>query len=234
MQSRFPFLVTPFFPSPFCSYFFNSPDIFVTCLFVLLQGQSKLCTQKTNAHFIQCTVVEDEETEEVERANVAPEVVGDISQIPAKDEEAKGPISTESEDKEATAVPASAKSNENSQPARSKVTFDDISGDGYDKSYDGPLISLDQLSLPTEDLTEIVFCKHFNVSVSGSVWSSDAASRMYVECADAILEQGVARCLASYNSQALESRNLRSMNLVTFREALHHAARLSRALVGSR
>lgn len=121
------------------------------------------------------------------------------------------------------------------QPVRVKVTFDDTSGVSYDKSYDGPLISSEQLAFSGEDLTDIMFCKHFNASVTGRESSaSEVASKNYLECAESILEQGIRRCLASYNAQVVESGSgARIMNLVTFREALQHAARLSRALVNS-
>ena len=118
------------------------------------------------------------------------------------------------------------------QPVRVKVTFDDTSV-SYDKSYDGPLISSEQLAFSGEDLTDIMFCKHFNASVTGRESSaSEVASKNYLECAESILEQGIRRCLASYNAQVVESGSgARIMNLVTFREALQHAARLSRVLV---
>lgn len=121
------------------------------------------------------------------------------------------------------------------QPVRVKVTFDDTSGVSYDKRYDGPLISSEQLAFSGEDLTDIMFCKHFNASVTGRESSaSEVASKNYLECAESILEQGIRRCLASYNAQVVESGSgARIMNLVTFREALQHAARLSRALVNS-
>ena len=120
----------------------------------------------------------------------------------------------------------------NSHRARIKVKFDDIHCDGY-KSYSGPLITAEQLALPGEDLTEVVFCKHFNPSVSGTISSaSEAASRSYVECSGGILEQGVERTLASYNAHAVSSPLFKkTVSFVAFREALHHAARLSRALV---
>ena len=119
------------------------------------------------------------------------------------------------------------------QPVRVKVTFDDTSAANYDKSYDGPLISSEQLAFSGEDLTDILFCKHFNATVTGLESSaSEVASKNYLECAESILEQGIRRCLASYNAQAVESGSgARIINLVTFREALQHAARLSRALV---
>ena len=118
------------------------------------------------------------------------------------------------------------------QPVRVKVTFDDTSGVSYDKSYSGPIISPEQLAFSGEDLTEIMFCKHFNASVTGRESSaSEVASRNYLECAESILEQGIKRCLASYNGQVAEASSARIVNLVTFREALQHAARLSRALV---
>ena len=119
------------------------------------------------------------------------------------------------------------------QPVRVKVTFDDTSGVSYDKGYDGPLISSEQLAFSGEDLTDIIFCKHYNASVTGRETSaSEVANKNYLECAESLLEQGIRRCLASYNAQVVESGSgARIMSLVTFREALQHAARLSRAMV---
>ena len=118
------------------------------------------------------------------------------------------------------------------QPTRVKVTFDDKSGASYDKSYSGPLISLEQLAFSGEDLTDVMFCKHYNASVTGRESSaSEVASKNYLECAESILEQGIKRWLSSYNEQVAHSSGAKIVNLVTFREALQHAARLSRALV---
>lgn len=119
------------------------------------------------------------------------------------------------------------------QPVQVKVTFDDTSGVSYDKSYNGPLISSEQLAFSGEDLTDIIFCKHYNASVTGRETSaSEVASKNYLECAESILEQGIKRCLDSYNAQVVESGSgARIMSLVTFREALQHATRLSRAMV---
>ena len=115
---------------------------------------------------------------------------------------------------------------------RNKVTFDDRKITSYDVKYTGPLILFEQLAFSGEDLTGIVFCKHFNASVTGlESNASEMATKNYLECADSILEQGIKRCLASYNTQVAETSGGRIMNLVTFREALHHATRLSRALV---
>ncbi|XP_029192398.2 LOW QUALITY PROTEIN: dynein heavy chain domain-containing protein 1-like [Acropora millepora] len=114
---------------------------------------------------------------------------------------------------------------------RNKVTFDDRNIASLDVKYTGPLILFEQLAFSGEDLTDIVFCKHFNASVTGlESNASEMATKNYLECADSILEQGINRCLASYNSQVAESSSGRIMNLVTFREALRHATRLSRAL----
>lgn len=118
------------------------------------------------------------------------------------------------------------------QPTRLKVTFDDKSGASYDKSYSGPLISSEQLAFSGEDLTDVMFCKHYNASVTGRESSaSEVASKNYLECAESILEQGIKRWLSSYNEQVAHSSSAKIVNLVTFREALQHAARLSRALV---
>lgn len=118
------------------------------------------------------------------------------------------------------------------QPTRVKVKFDDTSGASYGKSYSGPLISSEQLAFSGEDLTDVMFCKHYNASVTGRESSaSEVASKNYLECAESILEQGIKRWLSSYNEQVAHSSGAKIVNLVTFREALQHAARLSRALV---
>lgn len=118
------------------------------------------------------------------------------------------------------------------QPTRVKVKFDDTSGASYGKSYSGPLISSEQLAFSGEDLTDVMFCKHYNASVTGRESSaSEVASKNYLECAESILEQGIKRWLSSYNEQVTHSSGAKIVNLVTFREALQHAARLSRALV---
>lgn len=118
------------------------------------------------------------------------------------------------------------------QPTRVRVKFDDTSGASYDKSYSGPLISSEQLAFSGEDLTDVMFCKHYNASVTGRESSaSEVASKNYLECAESILEQGIKRWLSSYNEQVAHSSGAKIVNLVTFREALQHAARLSRALV---
>lgn len=118
------------------------------------------------------------------------------------------------------------------QPTRVKLKFDDTSGARYDKSYSGPLISSEQLAFSGEDLTDVMFCKHYNASVTGRESSaSEVASKNYLECAESILEQGIKRWLLSYNEQVAHSSGAKIVNLVTFREALQHAARLSRALV---
>lgn len=118
------------------------------------------------------------------------------------------------------------------QPTRVKVKFDDTSGASCDKSYSGPLISSEQLAFSGEDLTDVMFCKHYNASVTGRESSaSEVASKNYLECAESILEQGIKRWLSSYNEQVTHSSGAKIVNLVTFREALQHAARLSRALV---
>lgn len=118
------------------------------------------------------------------------------------------------------------------QSTRVKVKFDDTSGASYDKGYSGPLISSEQLAFSGEDLTDVMFCKHYNASVTGRESSaSEVASKNYLECAESILEQGIKRWLSSYNEQVAHSSGAKIVNLVTFREALQHAARLSRALV---
>jgi len=209
-----------------------------------------LPTQELRAPSDESAVEEDEEEGEigtiVTEENPLPEEANDEA-VEMEDDEGGFPPKVEEqnvndvdpdrlevqEDETLSREPTLAESTSLLQPVRVKVTFDDTSGVSYDKSYDGPLISSEQLAFSGEDLTDIIFCKHFNASVTGRESSaSEVASKNYLECAESILEQGIRRCLASYNAQVVESGSgARIMNLVTFREALQHAARLSRALV---
>lgn len=209
-----------------------------------------LPTQELRAPSDESAVEEDEEEGEigtiVTEENPLPEEANDEA-VEMEDDEGGFPPKVEEqnvndvdpdrlevqEDETLSREPTLAESTSLFQPVRVKVTFDDTSGVSYDKSYDGPLISSEQLAFSGEDLTDIIFCKHFNASVTGRESSaSEVASKNYLECAESILEQGIRRRLASYNAQVVESGSgARIMNLVTFREALQHAARLSRALV---
>lgn len=211
-------------------------------------------TQDLQGSSDESAVEEDEEEGEmgtiVTEENALPEEANDVlvdEAVEMEDNEAEFPPKLEEqnvndvnpgsvevqEDESLSREPTLVESTSLLQPVSVKVTFDDTSGVSYDKNYDGPLISSEQLAFSGEDLTDIIFCKHFNASVTGRESSaSEVASKNYLECAESILEQGIRRCLASYNAQAVESGNgARILNLVTFREALQHAARLSRALV---
>ena len=211
-------------------------------------------TQELQTPSDESAVEEDEEEGEVgtiaTEAHPLPEEVNDVlvdEAVEMEDNEVEFPQKVEEqnandvdpdilevqEDETLSREPTLVESMALLQPVQVKVTFDDTSGVHYDKSYNGPLISSEQLAFSGEDLTDIIFCKHYNASVTGRETSaSEVASKNYLECAESILEQGIKRCLDSYNAQVVESSSgARIMSLVTFREALQHAARLSRAMV---
>ena len=100
------------------------------------------------------------------------------------------------------------------------VTFEDMSKEHV---YRGPLISPDQLMEQDEDLSKILFCRHF---VSTAQETGSDHDRGYNEYSVAALADGLKRCQQLYNSQEAQP-----LDLVFFEQAVRHAARLSRCLV---
>ncbi|XP_038044677.1 dynein heavy chain domain-containing protein 1-like [Patiria miniata] len=82
--------------------------------------------------------------------------------------------------------------------------------------YRGPLLTMDQIQKPGESLCDIVFAKYI---VSGQRESE----RGYVECTEPQLFEGLQRILMQYNNTATQR-----MELVFFKEAMRHVAKLTR------
>jgi len=82
-------------------------------------------------------------------------------------------------------------------------------------------------------LSDIMFCKHFNTSSPQSTAGTTASvtAKGYIECSIDALEKGLLKSLKSYNTQATQDPTFKKINMVSFREALSHASRISRALV---
>ena len=100
------------------------------------------------------------------------------------------------------------------------VTFEDMS---KHHTYRGPLITSEQLIDAGEDLTKIIFCRHFTSSVKKG---GPEQERGYGEMTVAGLTQGLKHAQELYNQQ-----DVLSLDLVFFEKFIRHAARLSRLLV---
>ncbi|XP_077979356.1 dynein heavy chain domain-containing protein 1-like [Glandiceps talaboti] len=102
---------------------------------------------------------------------------------------------------------------------RRGVTFKPgLIGDGYHGKYQGPLITMDQLCIPGENLSDIIFSQH--------LYSVGSRERGYNENSDSNLMDGVQRCLQMYNDKFTSKK----LDTVLFKEALHHIAKLTRVL----
>ena len=100
------------------------------------------------------------------------------------------------------------------------VTFEDMS---KQHAYRGPLITSDQLIEAGEDLSKIIFCRHFTSSVKqGGV----EQERGYGEVSVTDLTEGLEHAQELFNQQ-----DGLPLDLVFFEKAVRHAARLSRSLV---
>ena len=100
------------------------------------------------------------------------------------------------------------------------VTFEDMS---KQHAYRGSLITSEQLCEPKEDLSKIIFCRHFTSSVKPA---GPEQERGYGEVTLAGLTDGLKHAQNLYNQQ-----DVLPLDLVFFEEAVRHAARLSRSLV---
>ncbi|XP_022079964.1 dynein heavy chain domain-containing protein 1-like [Acanthaster planci] len=88
--------------------------------------------------------------------------------------------------------------------------------DSLVERYRGPLLTMDQIQKPGENLCDIVFAKYI---ISGQ----RDTERGYVEYTESQLFEGLQRILMQYNSTATQR-----MELVFFKEAMRHVAKLTR------
>jgi hypothetical protein len=100
------------------------------------------------------------------------------------------------------------------------VTFEDMS---KQHAYRGPLITSDKLIEAGEDLSKIIFCRHFTSSVKQGGAEQE---RGYGEVSVTDLTEGLKHAQELYNQQ-----DGLPLDLVFFEKAVRHAARLSRSLV---
>ncbi|XP_028405416.1 dynein heavy chain domain-containing protein 1-like isoform X2 [Dendronephthya gigantea] len=146
------------------------------------------------------------------------ESVLDVSQTNERKTESESAVTDESSSDESDLIPQEPKP----RTALSKqrvVTFEDMS---RQHSYRGPLITSDQLIEADEDLTKIIFCRHFTSSVKPGAAEQE---RGYGEVSVAMLTEGLKHAQELYNQQ-----DVLPLDLVFFENAVRHAARLSRTL----
>ncbi|XP_013418883.1 dynein heavy chain domain-containing protein 1-like [Lingula anatina] len=104
------------------------------------------------------------------------------------------------------------------------VTFKTgLIADRETEAYEGPLLSMEQIKLPNEDLTDIMFTKFIMASYTEAMGLTP--DKGYVECSEDILDEALQTCLALYNAGTSQR-----LDLVFFKEAIQHMARLSRVL----
>ncbi|XP_070566099.1 dynein heavy chain domain-containing protein 1-like isoform X2 [Ptychodera flava] len=116
-------------------------------------------------------------------------------------------------------TPRDADSGRPSGAYRRGVTFKPgLIGDASHGRYHGPLLSMDQICLPGESLSDIIFSQY--------LYSANSRERGYSESSDSSLMDGVQRCLLLYN----EKYPAKKLDLVLFKEALLHVAKLTRVL----
>ena len=104
------------------------------------------------------------------------------------------------------------------------VTFEDMTQENVTEVYHGPLILTEQLIEPGEDLTRIIFCRHF---ISTNQEPGAEQDKGYNEYSVPTITDGLQRCQKFYNSH----HDVKPLDLVFFEQAVRHAARLSRCLV---
>ncbi|XP_041366047.1 dynein-1-beta heavy chain, flagellar inner arm I1 complex-like isoform X2 [Gigantopelta aegis] len=110
------------------------------------------------------------------------------------------------------------------QMSKRGVTFKaGLIADKQYEAYYGPLLSADEIRSPDSSSSEILFSKYF------MAWHTELqglpVEKGYNECSHENLQEALTSCLTVYNNKTSQR-----LELVFFREAVYHAARLSRVL----
>ena len=154
------------------------------------------------------------------RDSGSPESHLDISQNNEQKAESESGITDDSSVDEFDFVPEEEPGPRTTLSKQRVVTFEDMS---KRNAYCGPLITSDQLIDTDEDLSKIIFCRHFTSSVRQG---GPEQERGYSETTVTGLTQGLKNAQKLYNQQ-----DVLPLDLVFFETAVRHAARLSRSLV---
>ena len=111
---------------------------------------------------------------------------------------------------------------------KNRVKFKDIESNRV-ANYQGPLISHENLlGDEGKDLNEIVFSKHLFIYGTRGIEGAGDHEKGYIECMDKHVEEALRKSL-----NMIKSTDRKDFDLVLYKEALHHAIRISRALVGT-
>ena len=144
----------------------------------------------------------------------------DISQSNEQKAESESGVTDESSTDELDFIPQEGQEPRTALSKQRVVTFEDMS---KPHAYCGPLITSDQLLDTGEDLSKIIFCRHFTSSVKQG---GPEQERGYSETNVTGLIEGLKNAQKLYNQQ-----DALPLDLVFFETAARHAARLSRSLV---
>ena len=154
------------------------------------------------------------------RDSESPESPLDNSQSNEQKAESESGATDESSTDELDLIPQEELDPRNTLSKQRVVTFEDMS---KPDAYCGPLISSDQLIDTGEDLSKIIFCRHFTSSVKQG---GPEQERGYSETTITGLTEGLKNAQKLYNQQ-----DVLPLDLVFIETAARHAARLSRSLV---
>ena len=115
----------------------------------------------------------------------------------------------------------------NEAPIKHRVKFKDIENARQD-DYRGPLITLKQLLGDNKDLRDLTFSKHLMMPRNQGLEGISEVERGYVECKQDQLEESLEKAINLFNSGSQKP-----LDLVSYKEALHHAVKISRILVSN-
>lgn len=156
------------------------------------------------------------------RDSESPESHIDVSGSYVQKAESESAVTDESSTEELDFIPHEVPEPRTTVSKQRVVTFEDMS---KQHSYRGPLITSEQLFEPEEDLSKIMFCRHFTSSVKQA---GPEQERGYGEVTVGGLTDGLKHAQDLYNQQSVLP-----LDLVFFEQAVRHAARLSRSYVSN-
>ena len=156
------------------------------------------------------------------RDSESPESHIDVSESYVQKAESESAVTDESSTDELDFIPQEVHEPRATVSKQRVVTFEDMS---KQHTYRGPLITSEQLFEPEEDLSKIMFCRHFTSSVKQA---GPEQERGYGEVTVAGLTDGLKNAQDLYNQQGVLP-----LDLVFFEQAVRHAARLSRSFVSN-
>lgn len=108
---------------------------------------------------------------------------------------------------------------------KSRVKFKDIELNRNSVCH-GPLISMNNLISEEETFTDFLFSKHLFIHGARGMQGVGDHEKGYAECLEAHVEEALRKSL-----NIIRSTENKAFDLVLYKEALHHAVRISRALV---